>query len=146
VVGFDVSPARREYALSFAVDRAVDPTGADGAAFPRRHQAGRLDTAIDCCGLKASVEYLMDVTGEVVALFGVQREDYTFAPRHYSQLKLCGYTGHYRAAAEYAVAQIEAGRLDLLPLVTHRLPFTEYDRAVDLLRRQEALKVCFVSA
>lgn len=143
VIGFDPSPARRKYALAFAVDRAVDPTGPDGASFPRRLQPGSLETAIDCCGLKASVEYLMDVTSYVVALFGVQREDYTFAPRHYGFLKLCGYTGHYRAAAEYAVQQIEAGKLDLLPLVTHRLPLTEYDRGVDLLRRQEALKVCF---
>ena len=84
----------------------------------------------------------MDHTRDVVALFGVQREDYTFAPRHYS-LRLCGYPGHSRAAAEYAVELIVAGRLDLTPLVTHHLPLSRYNEGIDLLKTQQAIKICF---
>ena len=67
----------------------------------------------------------------VVALFGVQREDYTFAPRHYLK-RLCGYRGHSRQAAEYAVALISQDRLNLAPLVTHTLPLGRYRDGIDL--------------
>ena len=67
------------------------------------------------------VEFLMDRTQDALALFGVQREDYTFSPRHYRGLRLCGYKGHSRESAEYALDLIRRGKLDLAALVTHRL-------------------------
>lgn len=135
VTGFDLTPARREYALSKGI--------VDGAPDPRAEWEGpKLGGAVDCVGAKASVEALLDRTADVVALFGVQREPYTFAPRHYRN-RLCGYPGHSREAAEYAVDLIAAGKLDLAPLVTHHLPLERYAEGIDLLERQEAIKVCF---
>lgn len=145
VTGFDLSPARREAALAFTVEEALDPHETPEDRFPRRPDRGlALDCSVDCVGAKASVEFLMDRTAEVVALFGVQREEYTYAPRHYSGLTLCGYKGHHRAAAEYAVDLIRRGKLDLAPLVTHRLPLERYGEGIELLERQEAIKVCFL--
>lgn len=143
VVGFDLSAARREYACPRLLDAVYDSRAANLAeTFPLRPATPRLDCAIDCVGAKASVEFLMDRVRETVALFGVQREDYTFAVRHYS-LRLCGYPGHSRAAAEYAVGLIEQGKLDLAVLVTHHLPLKRYQEGIDLLEKQEAIKVCF---
>ena len=85
----------------------------------------------------------MDHTRDYVALFGVQREEYTFAPRHYGNLRLCGYPGHSREAAEYAVGLIERGALNLAPLVTTQMPLERYGEAIDLLEKQEAIKICF---
>jgi threonine dehydrogenase-like Zn-dependent dehydrogenase len=132
VVGFDPLGARRELAAKLGCDVCSDPGG----------DAPPLETSVDCVGAKASVEALMDRTSDVVALFGVQREDYTFAPRHYS-LRLCGYKGHSRESAEYALGLIEAGKLDLASLVTHKMPLECYGEAIDLLERREAVKVCF---
>lgn len=143
VVGFDPHPKRREIALSLGVDEAYDPGLASAQVFPIRPNRPSLDCAIDCVGLKSSVEFLMDRTQDVVALFGVQREDYTFGPRHYSGLRLCGYKGHRRVAAEYAIRWMERAALDLAPLVTHELPLERYNEGIDLLASQEALKVCF---
>lgn len=143
VTGFDLSPVRREYAASFCVDAAYDPRADLSESFPARPKAPRLDCTIDCVGAKTSVEFAMDHTRETVALFGVQREDYTFAPRHYGHLRLCGYPGHSRPAAEYAVGLIAEGKLNLAPLVTHHLPLERYGEGIDLLERQEAIKVCF---
>jgi threonine dehydrogenase-like Zn-dependent dehydrogenase len=87
----------------------------------------------------------MDHVRDTVALFGVQRESYSFAPRHYSPaLRLCGYPGHSRSAADYAVSLIDRGALNLAPLVTHRLPLSRYEEGIDLLERQEAVKVLFL--
>ena len=41
-----------------------------------------IETAIDCVGAKKSVEFLMDLTEDIAALFGVQREDYTYTTLH----------------------------------------------------------------
>lgn len=134
VAGFDFSPQRRKLGLSLGLAAAFDPKTYEAA--------GKFDSAIDCVGAKTSVEWLMDRTRDAVALFGVQREAYTFAPRHYT-LRLCGYPGHSRRAAEYAVGLIASGKLDLRPLITHTLPLERYAEAIDLLERQEAIKVCF---
>ncbi|HEY0076739.1 MAG TPA: zinc-binding dehydrogenase [Abditibacteriaceae bacterium] len=141
VIGFDLSPARRELALQLGADTAFNPREF-GEQFPQSGDA-KIGCAIDCVGAKATVEWLMDHTRETVALFGVQREDYTFAPRHYS-LKLIGYPGHSRTAAEYAVRLMESGQLNLAPLVTHQMPLEDYGHGVDLLEKQEAIKVCFL--
>ena len=143
VIGFDLSPSRREHALALGLDAAFDPRDDLGASVPLRGKSARLDATIDCVGAKASVEFALDHTNASVALFGVQREDYAFAPRHWFGLSLYGYPGHSRKAAEYAVGLIEAGSLDLAPLVTHHFPLERYGEAIDLLEAQQAIKVCF---
>jgi len=142
VIGFDPLASRREYALGLGLDAACDPRE-ELPQFPARPKAPALDTAIDCVGAKASVEYMMDRTADVVALFGVQREDYTYSIRHYSGLRLCGYKGHYCAAAEYAVNLIAQGKLNLACLISANLPLAAYGEGIDLLEARKALKICF---
>ncbi len=140
VIGFDLSDARRAFA-STIVDAAYDPR--EASDFPARPHAPQLDSTIDCVGAKSSVEWAMDHTQEFVALFGVQHDDYTFAPRHYSNLVLCGYPGHSRGAAEYALQLIESGALNLELLATHHLPLAHYGAGVDLLEAQDAIKISY---
>lgn len=142
VVGFDLSPARRELARSLGAHAAHDPRAAP-EAFTARPAAPAIDCAIDCVGTKATVEWLMDRCTGTVALFGVQRESYEYAPRHYNGLTLCGYPGHSRTAADYACGLLARGALDPRPLITHHLPLERYDAGVALLERQEAIKICF---
>ena len=144
VVGFDLHEGRRRFASERWVDSAYDPEACPGGLFPCRPSAPRLDVIVDCVGAKRSVEWAMDHASSRVALFGVQREDYTYAPRHYGGLSLIGYPGHSREAAEYAVQLITSGSLDLAPLITHTMPLGDYQLGIDLLERQEAIKVLFV--
>ncbi len=145
ILGFDLAEERCARAVALGlVDEGHDPRRVPAGRLPVRGQgAPALGTAIDCVGGRASVEFLMDRTTDVVALFGVQREEYTFAPRHYGGLRLCGYPGHGRQAAEYAVALLGQGLLDLGHLITHHLPLERYNEGVDLLERQQAVKICF---
>lgn len=143
VFGFDPLPDRRELACRLGAAACFDPFADIASDFPARPGSPRLESAVDCVGAKASVEFLMDRTSDVVALFGVQREDYTYAPRH-NTLRLCGYKGHSRESAEYAVGLIREGKLKLAPLVTHRLPLERYGEGIDLLESYQAIKVCFL--
>jgi threonine dehydrogenase-like Zn-dependent dehydrogenase len=149
VFGFDPVAERREMASRLGAAGAYDPAavseaGSPAAAeFPLRPRA-RLETAVDCVGSKAAVEFMMDHTTDVVALFGVQREDYTYAVGRHGGLRLCGYKGHWRESAEYAVGLMAEGKLDLAPLVTHSLPLERYGEGIELLDARQAIKVCFL--
>jgi threonine dehydrogenase-like Zn-dependent dehydrogenase len=142
VVGIDPLPQRRQLASQLGADTVLPP---DAGAFPAgRSGPGALDAAIDCIGLKTSIEFLMDRTRETVAIFGVLRENVEFGFRHWGGLALLGYGTHNRPAAERALQLVLAGQLDLSPLVTHTLPLSRYAEGVKLLRSKEALKVCFL--
>lgn len=140
VVAFDLIPERRALALELGADHALHPkTFQEGRDGP-----GALDLALDTTGLKVSIEYLMAHTRKSVAIFGVLRETIDFGPAHWwGDFALLGYGEHNRAAAERALALIQAGQLDLEPLVTYRLPLTRYIEGVELLRRKTAIKVLF---
>lgn len=136
VVGFDTNESRRDYALRHGADLCVPP-GETIAPSLLPH------TSIDCVGSKASVEGLMSYTADTLALFGVQREDYIYRPQN-NRLTLLGYKGHFRESAEYAVNLIRQGKLDLSILVTHKLPLERYNEGIELLERQQAIKICFL--
>lgn len=70
-----------------------------GGDLGRDSHAGPIDVAIDCAGARASVQYLMDHTKDIVSLFAVQREPYTFEGWFvglHQGLKLFGYPGRER--------------------------------------------------
>ncbi len=138
VVGFDLNPERRGLACRLGAAECYDPRDDPSLA-----NAPQLESAVDCVGAKSTVEFLMDRTADAVALFGVQREDYTYRPRH-NRVRLCGYKGHSRESAEYAVDLVRKGLLDLSPLVTHRMPLERYAEGIGLLEAQGAIKVCFL--
>jgi threonine dehydrogenase-like Zn-dependent dehydrogenase len=138
IVVFDPIASRRELALELGADRAVDPLTEDAG------DVGSVDVSIDCTGNRQAVERLLRQTRSVVALFGVLREDVRFGFANWSSgLHLLGYGQQNLGAAERALAHLVAGRLQLAPLVTHTLPLENYLDGVELLRRREAIKVCF---
>lgn len=143
VVAIDPVPARRELALHLGADLALAPD--EPYWLVERDEPYALDSALDCSGLKVSIEALMARTKEVVAIFGVLREDVAFGWAHWRRgLKLLGYERHHRAAAEQALDLIVQGQLDLTPLATHTLPLSRYAEGVELLRSKQAIKVRFL--
>ena len=144
IIGFDRLPERRETALKMGADLALDTTAKARDEFPRRGQPECLHCAFDCVGLAAVVHHIMEVTSHLVLLFAVQREPYTFSPQFWGGLTLAGTRPHAREAAEYALARLAAGKLDLAGLVTHKMKLDEYPHAVDLLKRRQAIKVAFL--
>ncbi|MBP7482328.1 MAG: zinc-binding dehydrogenase [Lacunisphaera sp.] len=142
VIAFDPVPERRELALQLGAHRALAP---EAAAWPPSRSGAALDDAIDLTGAPSAIEFLMDRTRRCVTLFGVLREEVRFGSRHLfgPGLILSGYGNHNRAAAETALRFIREGRLDLRPLTTHTLAFTQYAEGVELLRRKQAIKILF---
>ncbi len=144
IIAFDPIPERRALAMELGATQSLDPL--DEAAWPQdRFSPNALDLAIDCTGLNSAVQYLMHRTRSVVALFGVLREEVQFGFRHWCRgLHLVGYGDHNRKAAEKALALIDAGKLDLKPLISATLPLSAYAEGVELLKNHKAIKVCFI--
>jgi len=142
VVGIDPLPQRREIAARLGAQTVAPP---DPQLFPAdRWGDTALDAALDATGLKPSIEFLMDRTRQVVAIFGVLREQVEFGPAHWGGLALLGYGQFSRQAAQRALDRVLSGQLDLAALVTKKLPFTRYAEGVALLRTKQAVKICFL--
>jgi len=144
VFGFDPLESRRRVAEGLGWCEALDPGSC--ADRMRRGERDALDVSIDCVGSRQAVDFLGDHTNDVLALFGVQREDYPFKTSYFGgpPLRLWGFPDHNRPAGEYAHSLVMEGRLDLAPLSTHRVALNQYDRVVELLLSREAIKVCIL--
>jgi threonine dehydrogenase-like Zn-dependent dehydrogenase len=141
VVGVDPVVSRRELARKVGADAVFAP---DPAAWPAgRGGDGSVYSTIDCTGLKASIEFMMDRSQRAVAIFGVLREQVSFGPQHFGGLWLIGYEPHSIEAARQALQLIAEGKLDLTVLISARMPFTRYLEGISLLKRKEAIKVCY---
>ncbi len=142
VIALDPLPQRRRLAVDLGADEAWDP-GEYRWPTGRTHPDA-FDSALDTTGLPISIEALMRSTRESVAIFGVLREDVRFGPEQWwGGFALLGYGTHTRAAAEETYGLILAGKLNLAPLISARLPFSRYAEGVERLRSKEAIKILF---
>jgi 2-desacetyl-2-hydroxyethyl bacteriochlorophyllide A dehydrogenase len=142
VIGLDPLEQRRRLAIELGADEAWDP-----GTFPwptGRSHPQAFDSALDTTGFPASIEALMSSTRESVAIFGVLRDQVKFGPEQWwGGFSLLGYGTHTRVAAEEAYAMILAGKLNLAPLISQKLPFSRYAEGVERLRNKEAIKILF---
>jgi threonine dehydrogenase-like Zn-dependent dehydrogenase len=141
VIGVDLNKSRRELAVQLGARAALDPREEHPAIIQRRRLPNAVELFIDCAGYPDAVRYAMDHTNEAVALFAVQRDEYSL---FHKGLTVIGYPGHSREAAEYALQLIVDGKLDLSPMISKELTLERYDEGVKLLAAQQAIKIGFV--
>ncbi len=140
VIGIDPNAERRILGASLGLTAAYDPKTTE---IPLRQLEGACELAVDCVGYPDVTKFIMDHTNEAVALFAVQREDYIL---HHPGLTIIGYPGHHREAAEYALELVVKNKLRLEPLVSKEMAFEDYAHAIEVLKNQQAIKICFVPA
>jgi len=146
VIGLEIDAGRRKYAVSSGlVDWAIDPLGDDGKDLPCRSSTP-IDTGIDCAGRPAAIEYLMDHTKNVVSFFAVQLGPFEFkggAMERHEGLDLRRHPGRNFKCGEYTVQAIASGKIDLSLTISHRMRLADYDKAMELIKSHQALKVLF---
>lgn len=126
--------------------------GADGVVVPDAEILPPITTgdlafgmAIDCTGIAASVEFLMERTHGSLLVFGTLRDPVSFGFAQWrSGINLMGYGFHNRGAAEKALKLVLDGKVKLEPLATKELPLSQYMDGVELLSSKEAIKVRFL--
>jgi len=124
--------------------------GGDPAARIREMTGGAgADVVFEAAGSESALPLALDLArrGGTVVLYGIagggrrtQIEADLFCLK---DLHIHGVFAYTTASFEHALRLIESGRLDVAPLVTHRFPLAEFQKAFDLLRtrREPVVKV-----
>ena len=151
VVGVDLVDFRLEASCRMRATHTVNPSREDLTAAVARITEGRMaDLAVEVVGHQMeTINQCMDLVkrnGTVLA-FGIPDEDiYAF---HYRTLitKNIQVIGSVRPEAQrdfpLAMDMIAQGRIDVSPMITHHLPFTEAQQGFEMAlnRKNEAIKI-----
>jgi 2-desacetyl-2-hydroxyethyl bacteriochlorophyllide A dehydrogenase len=143
VVVLEPAERRAALALEMGADRVIDPGGEDPAAVTRELTGGLgADLVIDAVGSQlATALDLVRKAGRIV-LFGMNDQARTELAQvriTRDELRLLGaFVG--QDVFPDAIRLLEQGRLELEPLVTHRISLAELPGAIEDLRAGRAVK------
>jgi threonine dehydrogenase-like Zn-dependent dehydrogenase len=146
VITIEPADERRSLATTMGAERAVDPKCEDAVAVARDATDGLgADVVVDAVGSQLGKALdLVRKAGRVV-LFGMNeqaRADVAQVRITRDELHLIGgYVGQDTLVFPPAIRLLEQGRIDLEPLVTHRIRLPELPEAVEELRAGRAAKV-----
>jgi 2-desacetyl-2-hydroxyethyl bacteriochlorophyllide A dehydrogenase len=138
---------RRKIALEIGADAVADPFNGDINEQIKAH-TGRteVDAVIECAGLTSATKQAFMIAGKgaTVLLFSVPKPDATFALPLFDvfkkELKIMGSfinpSTHLRATS-----LVNAGKLNLKPIITHRFPLAGLDQAIKKQMGNDSIKV-----
>jgi threonine 3-dehydrogenase len=148
VYAIDVNPAKLELAQRLGADAIFDPrtpglveeikarTGGDG-----------VEVLLEMSGSGSAIDLGLQMVrnGGTAALLGIPSDNVNLnlAERIiFKGLTVLGINGRTMFETWYQTqALVKSGRVDLRPIITHVLPFREFDRAFELMRSGEAAKI-----
>jgi threonine 3-dehydrogenase len=148
VYAVDINPAKLELAKKLGADEtfaADDPKIVEKIVSLTRGDGA--DVLLEMSGNPQALDMGLRAVrkGGCVALLGIPSESVTIdlADRViFKGLTLLGINGRRMFETWYQTeALVRSGRVDLKPIITHVLPFEEFDRAFDLMRSGEAAKI-----
>ncbi len=151
IVGVERNPARRELAESFGLTDFVNPDEVEGdlVAHLVERTDGGADTSFECIGDVATMRQALECchkgwgTSVVIGVAGAGEEIATrpfqlVTGRVWKGSAFGGARG--RTDVPRFVDWAVQGRLQLEPLVTHRLPLERINEAFDAMQRGEAIR------
>jgi threonine dehydrogenase-like Zn-dependent dehydrogenase len=147
VLALDLDPSRLSIAERIGAI-PVDVSARNAQTAVDEHTQGRgADVVIEAVGTPAAFERSVDIVrrGGTVVVMGVYTSEVVQAQIgvwwvRALQVRFAG-TTPVHAWWERAMAEVEAGRLDPLPIVSHRLPLDEAAHGYELFDTKQATKV-----
>ncbi len=142
----DARPHRLEAARSLAAAETFQADGGREAGEIAAATGGRgVDVAFETAGENEAVEAAVASLrpGGRLVLVGIPADDRTAFSASTARRKGLTIKLSRRMKHTYprAIHLVESGAVDVRSLVTHRFPLAEFDRAFDVARRREGLKV-----
>jgi threonine dehydrogenase-like Zn-dependent dehydrogenase len=139
IVAYGIREEELELARRLGADEAVEVSAHE----PR---LGELDLVLETAGAVPAVELSTRLAreGGRVVLLGIAGEGKTLAALPADRialrdLALIGSVGYTSAAWARVVALLAEQRVDLSPIVTHRFPLEDFERAFDLMENREGI-------
>ena len=148
VYAIDVNPAKLELAKRLGADEVFDAR-ADGLVdeIRARTNGDGVEVLLEMSGSGSAIDLGLQMVrnGGTAALLGIPSDtvNLNLAERIiFKGLTVLGINGRTMFETWYQTqALVKGGRVDLRPIITHVLPFREFDRAFDLMRSGEAAKI-----
>jgi threonine 3-dehydrogenase len=143
VYAIDVNPAKLELARRLGAD-ATFISSQSGLVDEIKE---RVDVLLEMSGSGVAIDQGLQMVrnGGTAALLGIPSDNVNLnlAERIiFKGLKVLGINGRLMFETWYQTqALVKTGRVDLRPIITHVLPYTEFDRAFELMKTGEAAKI-----
>ncbi|AZN39984.1 zinc-dependent alcohol dehydrogenase [Paenibacillus albus] len=137
VTGIDVNADRVAFVKELGLGEAVTLEELGDRKF---------DLGYDCVGAAASVQNVLNRTKEHCIIFGVLRGDITYPAEYwFTGVRLESYRYHPATARDRRLLLDALTRpsFNTECLQTEQVSFTDYAQAVERLRLQQAVKICF---
>lgn len=148
VYAIDVNPAKLELAKRLGADETFHATDTDWVdAIKRRTNGDGADVLLEMSGSGSAIDMGLHSlrNGGTASLLGIPSDNINInlAERIiFKGLTVLGINGRKMFETWYQTqALVKSGRVDLKPIITHVLPFTDFDRAFALMKSGEAAKV-----
>ncbi len=146
VVITDVNPYRLELARKLGVTRAVDVRSQKLADVQRELDMKEgFDVGLEMSGNPAALgDMIANMShGGKIAMLGIPSEPMAIDWRTviFSMLTIKGIYGREMYETWYKMTVMLQSGLDIKPVITHRFPYTEYERAFEVMRKGESGKV-----
>jgi threonine 3-dehydrogenase len=148
VFAIDVNPSKLELAKRLGADATFAATQPDLVEeIKRRTRGDGVDVLLEMSGSGAAIDLGLQLVrnGGRAALLGIPADtvNLNLAERIiFKGLTVLGINGRRMFETWYQTeALLTSGRIDLRPIITHVLPFREFDRAFELMSKGEAAKI-----
>jgi threonine 3-dehydrogenase len=148
VYAIDVNPAKLELAARLGADATFLATQADLVAeIKHRTRGDGVDVLLEMSGSGAAIDLGLQLVrnGGTAALLGIPSDNVNLnlAERIiFKGLTVLGINGRRMFETWYQTeALVKSGRVDPRSIITHVLPYTQFERAFELMRKGEAAKI-----
>jgi len=149
VIAVDPQEHKRKLALGFGATFAFDPAeeGWKQALLAHTREASGVDVVLEMSGSRTGIRDTFELVrpGGEVALLGIPPSDVSLNLSEnviFKSVTVRGINGRLMFETWYQCEQfLLEGKLDLLPLITHRYPYRQFEDAFEVLHRGEAVKV-----
>jgi threonine 3-dehydrogenase len=148
VFAIEVNEYRRNIARQMMADFVLDPASQDVRAIVRDHTEGYgVDVLLEMAGHRDAVKLGFDIlrTGGRASLLGIPSQPIELDLARdiiFKGATVLGINGRKMFETWYQMtALLKAGKLDLHPVITDRLPISDFRRGIDLLNSGKASKI-----
>lgn len=148
VYAIDVNPAKLALAKTLGADETFLATDSDLVQTIKQRTGGDgVDVLLEMSGSGSAIDNGLHMVrnGGRAALLGIPSDavNINLAERIiFKGLTVLGINGRRMFETWYQTqALVRSGRVDLRPIITHVLPFEQFDRAFELMRGGEAAKI-----
>lgn len=149
ITGTDGDGEKLQSALELGVDRVVNIEKEDLNQVVGELTRGRgVDVVLECSGAEAAVNSGMNILKQrgrftQVGLFG-GKINVNFDLMTMKEIHVEGTLSHTKASWLRGIRLVEEGKINLKPLITHKYPLIEWEKAFETFQKRKCIKVVLV--